>query len=165
MYRIWLTVFGAGYLPLAPGTWGSAFVAVVYLVTALLSRSGQTTAAVMLLLTLHGSMVTIVFGPRLIKQLGPDPSLIVSDEQAGQALTYLWLWPLAAWTVRQIVLVTLAGFVLFRFFDILKPPPVRQLEKIPGAWGVLLDDLMAGLYALLILQLLFHLKILDFFAN
>jgi len=101
-------------------------------------------------------VVTVLFGDRAIAQYGQDPSMIVSDEQCGQAVTYLWLWSFTNGTAEKIT-ITLAGFILFRFFDILKPPPVRQLEKVKGAWGVLLDDIMAGIYAGVVLQICYHL--------
>jgi len=77
-----------------------------------------------------------------------DPSHVVIDEVAGQLVTLIAcpiLWkPL------------LAGFILFRVFDILKPPPVRQLERLPEGTGIVVDDLGAGVYALLVLQILLH---------
>ena len=162
MYRIWLSVFGAGYLPLMPGTWGSVVVAVVFLLAAILSGLPIVVAGVMLAVAAHGFVVTVAYGDRFIKQYGPDPGQIVSDEQCGQAVTFLWLWPIAAWGTKEIIIFTLAGFLLFRVFDIIKPPPVRQLEKVSGAWGVLLDDVMAGIYAQIILQIVWRLGWLGF---
>ncbi len=147
MYRIWLSVLGTGYSPFASGTCGSAVPAAVFFLTAWLSGSPWVTLLVMGLAAVHGWIVTILWGDRLIAELGPDPGVIVSDEQCGQAITFLWWWPVAAWSVKDLLVFVAAGFILFRLFDIIKPPPVRQLEKIKGAWGVLLDDVMAGLYA------------------
>jgi len=118
-----------------PGTWGSAVAAVVFLLVAILSGSPIVAAAVMLAVAVHGCVVTVAYGDRFIKKYGPDPGQIVSDEQCGQAVTFLWLWPIATWGAKEIIIFTLAGFLLFRVFDIIKPPPVRQLERIPGAWG------------------------------
>jgi len=157
MYRIWLTVFGAGYSPLAPGTCGSAVVTVIFLAVALVFDSPILVGLIMLGVALHGGVVTVAYGDRLMAELGKsDPGLIVSDEQCGQGVTYLcyfWLAPLAGGT-KEIIIFAVIGFILFRIFDILKPPPVRQLEKVKGAWGVLLDDVMAGIYANLVLQIL-----------
>ena len=119
MYRIWLSVFGAGYLPLMPGTWGSAVVAVVFLLTALLSGS-PIVAAVMLAVAIHGFVVTVAYGNQFIEKYGPDPGQIVSDEQCGQAVTFLWLWPIATWGAKETIIFTLTGFLLFRVFDIIK---------------------------------------------
>lgn len=77
-----------------------------------------------------------------------DPSFVVVDEVAGQLIA------LIAAPVRWKTL--LAGFILFRAFDIVKPPPLRLLERIPGGAGIMLDDVGAGLYALAILQAALH---------
>ena len=77
-----------------------------------------------------------------------DPSHVVIDEVAGQLLTLV-----ACPIVWQALL---AGFILFRVFDIVKPPPVRSLERLPEGTGIVVDDLGAGAYALIILQLLLH---------
>ena len=77
-----------------------------------------------------------------------DPSHVVIDEVAGQLLTLVAcpiVWP-----------ALLAGFILFRAFDIVKPPPVRSLERLPEGTGIVVDDLGAGVYALIVLQLLLH---------
>jgi phosphatidylglycerophosphatase A len=76
----------------------------------------------------------------------PDPSCVVIDEVAGQLLTLLWAT--ADWKSAM------AGLILFRAFDIIKPAPLRRLERLPGGLGVMLDDLGAGLYALGTMQLL-----------
>jgi phosphatidylglycerophosphatase A len=77
-----------------------------------------------------------------------DPQHVVIDEVAGQLLTLL-----ACPIVWQALL---AGFILFRAFDIVKPPPVRSLEKLPEGTGIVVDDLGAGIYALIVLRLLLH---------
>ena len=77
-----------------------------------------------------------------------DPSHVVIDEVAGQLVT------LIACPIHWQAL--LAGFILFRVFDILKPPPIRSLERLPEGTGIVVDDLGAGVYALIILQALLH---------
>jgi len=81
-----------------------------------------------------------------------DPSHVVIDEVAGQLVTLVAcpiLWkPL------------LAGFILFRAFDIVKPPPIRRLERLPEGIGIVVDDLGAGVYGLIVLQLLLHYRLL-----
>ena len=77
-----------------------------------------------------------------------DPSFVVIDEVAGQLIALIGV-PIA-WKSF------LAGFILFRVFDILKPPPVRQLERLPEGTGIVLDDVAAGIYALAMMQLLLH---------
>jgi phosphatidylglycerophosphatase A len=81
-----------------------------------------------------------------------DPSHVVIDEVAGQLLTLV-----ACPIVWQALL---AGFILFRVFDIVKPPPVRSLERLPEGTGIVVDDLGAGVYALIILQLLLHIGVI-----
>ncbi len=155
-----LTVLGAGRSPFMPGTCGSLVVAAIYLTLALITRNSLLLMVVMGLLIIQSAIVTVLFSPVLIKIHGPDPSCIVSDEQCGQAISYLWLWPLASWNNSSIIIFAIAGFVLFRFFDILKPPPVRQLEYLKDGWGILLDDVMAGVYAWVILQLLVYWRVI-----
>jgi phosphatidylglycerophosphatase A len=77
-----------------------------------------------------------------------DPQFVVIDEVAGQLIALIAV-PLGWKTF-------LAGFILFRAFDIVKPPPVRQLEKLPEGTGIVLDDVAAGIYALAVMQLLLH---------
>jgi phosphatidylglycerophosphatase A len=78
---------------------------------------------------------------------------VVIDEVAGQWITFLFV-PLS-WKTLVV------GFILFRGSDIVKPPPVRQLEKLPAGTGIVLDDVAAGGYALIIMQLLLHFRILS----
>ena len=165
MYRIWLSVLGTGFSPVVPGTCGSAVVAIIFLITTLLSNNPYIAFVIMLAVAVHGFVVTVVYGDRFIEKYGPDPKPIVSDEQCGQAITYLWLWPLLEWNNSELVVFILIGFVLFRVFDIVKPPPARQLEHVKGAWGVLLDDVAAGVYALLGLQIIWRLGWLNLLSE
>jgi phosphatidylglycerophosphatase A len=128
---------GAGYSPVAPGTAGS-LVAVVILWLVPFSQTGLVIffVAVTLLGTWAADVVERASGKK-------DPGTIVVDEVAGMALGVLVL-PLT-------VPVLLAGFVLFRVFDVLKPFPANRLQALPGGIGVMTDDLVAGLYTLGIL--------------
>jgi phosphatidylglycerophosphatase A len=83
---------------------------------------------------------------------GKDPQFVVIDEVAGQLIALIAV-PLAWKTF-------LAGFILFRAFDIVKPPPVRQLERLPEGTGIVLDDVAAGILALVALHLLLHFGLL-----
>ena len=143
--RAFVTGLGLGYLPLAPGTWGS-------LATLLL------VFGVHWLLPLHetivlGSLVALLTFPAVVfstrfsrSEDDPDPSKIVIDEILGQILCLLFV-PVSAVSLG-------AGFLLFRFFDIVKPFPVRRSEKLPGGMGIVCDDLIAGLYAGVCLKIL-----------
>lgn len=146
--RLLATGFGLGYLPLAPGTWASlATVTVWYLL-----YSGMGTSA----WAIHLPVVCVLFpvawiasgsAARSLRQ--EDPRVVVIDEIFGQSLPLL-LVPVNFWTV-------LGAFGLFRLFDIVKPPPVRQCERLPGGLGILMDDCAAGLYAAVVLALILSL--------
>ena len=131
------TLGGAGYSPVAPGTVGSALtVLVLWLVP--FSRWGLV--AFCLLVTIVGTWAA----ERAERVLGgKDPGAIVIDEVAGMTLSVL-AFPLTA-------PVLLTGFVLFRLFDVVKPPPARQSQQLRGGIGVMIDDLIAGAYALAVL--------------
>jgi phosphatidylglycerophosphatase A len=147
------TFFGVGRLRPGPGTWGSVAAVLIWLGV---SRFIWPTCQ---LVTLAGmAALAIAIGipaaTAAAKFSGvKDPQFVVIDEVAGQWITLL-LAPVAWKTL-------LAGFILFRGFDIVKPPPVRQLEKLPWGTGIVLDDVAAGFYALGIMQLLLHLGILS----
>lgn len=134
--------FGSGLAPKAPGTFGTlAAIPVFYLMQSLPMAS-------YLLLTVVFFFLGIWFCQKTVDWLQQDdPSAIVWDEIVGFLITMIaapsgWLW-------------ILLGFVLFRVFDILKPWPVSLADKrLHGGFGVMLDDVIAGLYALLILQLI-----------
>lgn len=101
-------------------------------------------------LALIGSVVCVKYAPDVVAAIGKsDPGEVVADEFAGQAVTFLAtaFFFSETFTTRQIWLIALLGFFLFRLLDIAKPWPIRKLEKLPAGWGVLADDLMAGVYA------------------
>jgi phosphatidylglycerophosphatase A len=110
---------------------------------------------VMIVLALAGSIVCVKFAPAAISATGKkDPGEVVVDEVAGQALTFLPAPFLFSNTtsLSQIWAVAFAGFFLFRLFDTIKPWPARRLEKLPAGWGILADDLMAGIFAAIALS-------------
>ena len=141
---IWATGFGAGWLQPAPGTWGS-IVALVLWWFFLAPLSPLVQVAVFMAYT----ALSFWLVARVMSRYGVhDAGEIVADEIAG-----LWLALIAA---PQIWWVALGGFVLFRVLDIAKPWPVGWLDRnVPGVWGVMLDDLAAGLITLAVLQVSF----------
>lgn len=157
MKRLLLTCFGLGWLPVAPGTWGSLPPAIIFGLLCQLHISGILIFMLMAGLVLAASIICVRFVPYIIAATDrTDPSEVVCDEVAGQSVTFLaipFLGP-ETFSTLQIWAITTGGFALFRFFDILKPCPIRRLEKLPKGWGVLADDLMAGAYAGVILQIL-----------
>jgi phosphatidylglycerophosphatase A len=108
----------------------------------------------MVLLACAGCVVCVKFAPGVIAATGKsDPREVVADELAGQAITFLAIPFLFTKGVSagQIWFTAALGFLLFRVFDIAKPWPIRKFEKFPKGWGVLADDLMAGVYAAVVL--------------
>jgi phosphatidylglycerophosphatase A len=149
---LWSTVvatfFGVGYMKPGPGTWGSAAGLVSWAVLAYrLPGSARTPTNIILAVVV--TMIGIPAATQVARAFAKkDPQFVVIDEVAGQLITLIAA-PLAWKTF-------LAGFILFRAFDIVKPPPVRQLEKLPEGTGIVLDDVAAGLYALGVMQILLH---------
>jgi phosphatidylglycerophosphatase A len=136
------TFFGVGFVPIAPGTAASAIVVLVYrtwLHALSLPRYLAVLAVVIIVGTWASDRAARAFGSR-------DPRMIVADEVAGQ-MAALALCPVA-W------IPLLVGFASFRLFDILKPFPIRRIERWPGGWGIMADDLAAGLAGFLVLRLL-----------
>lgn len=165
-----VTTFGVGYLPLAPGTWGSMVGIAIYLGAAFVdnvwdhhwspqhSLGGEPAAAIshaflliaFLLLCLSGvwaaGRATELFG-------NTDPSQAVVDEVIGQLVVFLFVpfgigWPLI-----------LTGFLLFRLFDIWKPYPIDSLQSLPGGIGICADDILAGVYAGVCLAVIYAVSI------
>lgn len=150
MKRLLTSCLGLGWLPIAPGTWGSLPPLVVFGVLAHLAVSPMIIGLVMAALIALASLVCVALAPSAITATGKeDPGEIVADELAGQSLCYLvtllMLSDMSGWP--SVWGIAVAGFLLFRLFDIFKPWPVRQLEGLPAGWGILADDLMAGVYA------------------
>lgn len=156
MKRMLTSCFGLGRLPIAPGTWGSLPPVIIFGLMSCFGASPAIISNVMAALVLAGCVVCIQFAPAAIAATGKnDPGEVVADEFAGQALTFLFSPFLAMGTAapRQILITAFAGFVLFRLFDISKPWPIRKLEKFPAGWGILADDLLAGMFAWIVLQI------------
>ena len=145
MKRLLTSCFGLGRLPVAPGTWGSLPPMLLFALMCYFGSSAVAVSTVMAILALIGSVICIKFAPAIIAATDEaDPREVVADEFSGQAVTFLLI---AAVRISNILVTGLLGFLLFRFFDILKPWPIRKLEKLPSGWGILLDDLLAGAYA------------------
>jgi phosphatidylglycerophosphatase A len=146
----WLagTFFGAGLLKPGPGTYGSiAAVLLWYAAAHVLQPSPVAMAVGTTLAALAVTLIGIPAATIVARESGrEDPGHVVIDEVAGQLIALIAI-P-ADWRHAAVSLL------LFRIFDILKPPPIRQLERLPGGTGIMLDDVGAGLFALAIAQLL-----------
>ncbi len=162
MKRLLASCFGLGRLPVAPGTWGSLPAAIVFGLVCQMQVSAVILSIVMAALIWAGSVIGVKFAPAAIAATGKnDPGEVVADELAGQAVTFLaapFLIP-EILTTGQIWIITAGAFLLFRLFDIAKPWPIRKLEKLPKGWGVLADDLLAGVFAAIVLQIIIRLWI------
>lgn len=136
------TFFGAGCGKPGPGTWGSVGAVLVW---AAYGWFAKPSPAALLVALLVGIALTLIFGiPAATiaeREAGSgDPGFVVIDEVAGQWIALLW----SPFDWKHGLL----ALVLFRLFDITKPFPVRSLERLPAGWGIVLDDVGAGLYAL-----------------
>ena len=148
----WLfaTFFGIGRLPWGPGTWASAATVLLWWVLAYVTAISWHTpmAAALASLAIVGG---IPAATKLAREYNlTDPSFVVIDEVAGQLIA------LIAVPVRWKTL--LVSFILFRIFDIWKPPPLRRLETLPDGTGIILDDVAAGAYALAVMHIFLYLR-------
>lgn len=139
------TLFGAGLLPKAPGTWGSlACLPLIYIISITYSTWG---VALFLIIT---SLLSLWATSESVRRFGDDPSQFVMDEVAGQSVVFLFI-SFRGDLFADLGLL-LGGFLLFRLFDITKPFGIKRVEKFPGKYGILVDDLVAGIYALICLE-------------
>ena len=160
--RHWaMTGLGLGYGPVAPGTWGSGGAVVIaggaWVVA---SRAGlpplvlDVTWVVLAGLAFAGC---VQWGPWAVTYFAGrarkpgDPGAVVLDEFAGQ---WLALVGIAMPNARRALAMFALQFILFRLFDVLKPPPARRMERLPAGWGIASDDVVAGIYANVVGQLL-----------
>lgn len=132
------TGFYSGYLPAAPGTWGSLLMILLLLFFPNLNNIYLLSALCL------GGIAIANFEE---KQTGiKDDSKIVIDEMAGQLL--------AVYSLKLTLPILIGGFILFRIFDITKPWLIDKVQNLPSGWGVMLDDILAGFISLLILKLI-----------
>ncbi len=171
---LWIaTGFGLGYLPVAPGTWGSlagiaigwALASFLFWVASFLAKTwggfgislpwGMLLEALFMMPYVAGTVFFSLAGVWASRRAAihfgkSDPRPVVVDEISGQMITYLPVFSVTfvesgGW--KYVVL----GFILFRVFDIWKPWPIRRVEKLPGGWGIMADDWLAGVYAAIVL--------------
>ena len=139
---VWIaTCGGVGYFPVAPGTAGSAIGVGLVAALGTLPLPPPWFRVLLILAALSIFLIGAWAATGAEKFLGrKDPGQVVIDEVAGQVLT-LVAQPDASWKWLLI------AFILFRAFDIIKPFPARQAERLPGGWGIMMDDMAAGAYA------------------
>jgi len=139
------TIFYAGYFPVASGTLGSLIGMAIYYP---IKDNIPLYLFVTIIMFVLGVMSSDVYEKHAKKK---DPHEVIIDEVAGVFLVYLFI----PFSVKIFVI----GFFVYRFFDIIKPPPIRRLEALPGGLGIMTDDTMAGIYTNIILRILLLLKI------
>ena len=134
------TLGPVGYMPVAPGTWGTLVAAIaVYFI--------HVTEPVFLAITIAITAIGIWAADSAERTIGgkKDPGCIVIDEVAGYFVSVAYLPRTWGYLV--------AAFFLFRIFDIVKPPPCHGLQRLRGGWGVMMDDIVAGIYANTVIRL------------
>jgi len=142
--KLILSCFGIGFIPFAPGTFASLLMLLIFLAAHYFYPISVIDGLVVVFMMIVSSVLCLLFAGEAEKQHdAKDPGWIVIDEVAGQAVALL---P-AAVTSGKVLVSAIAAFVLFRLFDILKPPPIREIQQLDGGLGVLIDDLVAGIMA------------------
>ena len=148
------TFFGSGMSPKAPGTMGSLAATIAAYPMALVAGNFLGETVWFRLFFLFAALVVffgaIPFVNKAMKDTATeDPGWIVIDEVCGIFMTFAFINPVLISNMGIVFTVPLLliGFGLFRFFDILKPLGIHRFEKFPGAWGVMADDLLGGIYA------------------
>ncbi len=136
------TGFGVGDLPVAPGTFGTVLGLLIFLPL----QSIPFPYYLLFLVALFGIGVYTANLSEPLLGVKDSPRIVI--DEIGAILLVLIFLP-ASWRWW------LAGFILFRVFDIIKPPPIRQVENLPGGWGVMADDCIAALYSILVLRLVY----------
>lgn len=146
------TLFGVGRLKPGPGTWGSLATVIAWgVVDTWISPANQIWATIFAVVAV--TLIGIPAATKVCRTTGiKDPQFVVIDEVAGQLIALIAV-PFGWKTF-------VAAFILFRIFDMWKPFPIRQLERLPEGPGIVLDDLGAGLYALTVMHLLLHFQLL-----
>ena len=145
--RIISTGLAVGYSPLAPGTMGSLVILIVYWICP--EMNSLQLLSVIIGLTVLGIYTATVTEREMQNKFGQDkghdPGIIVIDEIIGMLI--------ALFSLPKTSLFMIIAFILFRIFDIMKPYPARRMEKLPAGWGIVMDDVIAGIYANLVIQI------------
>ena len=148
------TLFSVGYFPKAPGTAGTLVAVCVYWLLPESWFENFPTNLYFVLSVLFLSLISVYFVSKAETKLGHDNGKIVIDEFFGYMIAVAFL--------PKTLTVLIISFILFRLFDIFKPEPVNILQKLPAGWGVMADDLMAGIYANIGIRIIYlvHSKII-----
>ena len=146
-HQLIATGLGVGHFPYGPGTMGALLAIIIWFPITLVTHYTTwlpITSLLILLFTFLGAWSSTIAE----RYWGEDPSRVVIDEVVGQWITLLAVPAIYSWWH------ILAAFILFRFFDIVKPFGVRKMEQFKGGWGIMADDILAGCYGAILLYLL-----------
>ena len=154
--HLFATLFGIGLLPLAPGTWGSLFGLILFLYAGVYLTISQELFYFFLLCIISLAFIICYFATKDLDVNEKDQKSIVIDELAGVWLAFT---PVAGVIMmKEFLIYSFLAFILFRIFDIWKPYPIYIVDKrIKNYFGVVLDDLIAGIYAAIIVILISYL--------
>ena len=148
------TGFGAGFIPFAPGTWGS-IVGLLIAYGLIAFFDGLALQNVLIAAGVVSAALGVWAGDRAEKIFDrKDASQIVIDEVCGQIISFILIAPHLTWPGANWRWWMVAGFALFRAFDIFKPYPINRLQGLTGGLGVMMDDILAGIYTAAVLSLL-----------
>lgn len=145
--KLLATSFGAGFLPLAPGTWGALVAIALWIPLYIWANPAATviiTVAAVIVYFIVGTWASNVAE----KYWGRDPVVACADETVGQWIALIPVTGVCPWW--EIII----AFVLFRFFDIVKPLGIRYMERLPGGFGMMADDILAGVYSAILIFIL-----------
>ncbi len=133
------TGFLSGYFPKAPGTFGSIFALIIFLIP------GFENYLIIIPSILLSILIGVPLGNYFEQKFGKDPSIFTLDEFIGTWITFLFL--------PKTTIIIIVGFLIWRILDITKPFPANKVESIKGGWGIILDDIISGMYSLLIMHI------------
>jgi phosphatidylglycerophosphatase A len=134
--------FYFGYLPKVPGTWGSLAALIIYMIP------GFENPALMIFMVSFFIVIGVPIATKFEAIYGVDPKECTIDEVVGMWITLLFL-PKKIWWIA-------IAFIIWRIMDIIKPYPARKFESIKGGWGIMLDDIMAGIFSFISVQLIIY---------
>ena len=148
-FALAFATFGVGYLPIAPGTLGSLVGVLIFMAARrMASNFGLNAIAIESSLIVLVTVIGIWAASQTERLAGrKDPGKVVVDEVSGQMLSLFPLLLFQKWPVEPAVIIS---FILFRFFDIVKPYPARRFERLHGGLGIMADDLVAGVYGAIV---------------
>jgi phosphatidylglycerophosphatase A len=150
-----VSVLGLGHMRPASGTWGSTPPVAVAFALVWLGAAPRIVDLVLIIMGVAAAVACLRFGAWAQERYGRvDPRQVVADEVAGQCVALLALpWRDGPDALAWNVALAATAFFAFRILDIVKPPPARAAERLPAGHGILADDLVAGVYALIVTQL------------